>query len=137
MNTDEGHLILELYKILTLYSNDLDEKLNILNKITLLCKKLPLSEVEDPVFSCAYIDHGNGVFQSTRLPSLFSHDKGLNWYDLDKKPNDYEFWYYFGLFVDFFANFRYSNLFSIPKLKKMICKRKLYFVSFPYVYSAN
>jgi hypothetical protein len=124
LNTEEGLLMLSIYKSLINY--DLDKKIDILYKLERLCKNLPISSLDNPMYTCEYINHGNGVLQSTRLPSLFSNNAGYTWHDLDKKPKDYDFWNKLSI------TFLYLPFKWFTKTRQYICKRKIYFVSFPY-----
>ena len=63
-----AHLVLELFRRVAAY-------------------KL-LSPIKNPMETGEYLDHteisdGHGVYQSTRLNSLFSNDSGKHWYDID------------------------------------------------------
>jgi len=125
LNKEEGSTILDIYKLLINYP--LDMRIDIISKIKNICLNIPISPLDDPNYTCEYINHGNNVLQSTRLPSLFSNDNGLTWHDLDKRPNDYYFWYELNRLI--------PPIFV--KTKQKVAKRKLYFVEFPYDYNST
>ena len=74
----------------------------------------PISPLEDPLYNSEYIVHEDNVWQSNRLGSLFSRDRGYSWYDINRTSWKIKF-------------FRFIN-----KFIKVNSNKLLYFVQFPY-----
>lgn len=49
----------------------------------------PINEIKNPMLTKEYMDVGDGMYQSTRLSSMFSYDSGKTWYDIDAKLSIY------------------------------------------------
>lgn len=122
LNTPKGAMILDIYNYIISNYDDCDTPLEIANNVKLLLLQKPLSPIDSPVYTGEYINHGNGTLQSTRLSSVFSHDGGATWYDIDRKSKH--------------ANLITTILSWIPayfqNIRKKLYAKRLYYISFPY-----
>jgi len=125
LNTEPGDAVIEISKILQ--AVDISTHPMILKMALQLAENKPLSPIYHPVKHNEFVitgikKDGLMILQSTRLPSLFSDDGGMNWYDIDIKPSFRWFWSYLN-----------KNIFIKPgRIKNLIKKRLLYYVDFPY-----
>ena len=121
LNTEVGEALIEINKVLFAIEPEFREDVLILaDKVRL---GMPLSSLDDPAKTSEFIivDQVTLKLQSTRLPSLFSTDKGLTWYDIDIFPRHYLWWTFI------------NGIFGKPKwMQNFMRKRLLYHVEFPY-----
>jgi len=125
INTELGDAVIEVNKILQAVNPALH--VMVLKLSLQLAQNKPLSKIYHPVKHNEFVIVGTNkegliTLQSTRLPSLFSDDGGINWYDIDIKPSFRWFWSYLN-----------KNIFIKPgRIKNLIKKRLLHYVDFPY-----
>lgn len=121
LNTEVGEALIEINKVLFAVEPEFREDVLILaDKIRL---GMPLSSLDDPAKTSEFIivDPVTLKLQSTRLPSLFSTDMGLTWYDIDIVPDHFFRWTFINI------------IFGKPKwMQNFLRKRLLYHVEFPY-----
>jgi hypothetical protein len=122
INQHKKEVLRALYNTLNNELPEPDSKLDIISYLARLSIELPLTSLDNPIDTFELIRHSETSFQSSRLKSLFTHDAGQHWYDLDLDNNYHKFFRYI-----------YKHIFQCnPNTPKFITSRMLPYVSFPY-----